>query len=134
MQDLKNTFGWLPSVQVTKKQIEYGFCKGGSPNRFVFSELLTKNFRFAKQEYKLKLKKGKNNAVDLKIAVEEKVLKRIKKSYNFKLKKDSRHRFFLKLDFEEKSKALHFYLQDLQNPESNVFRSSEPTTGKDFLK
>ena len=100
----------------------------------IFSELLTKNFKVAKQEYKLKLKKGKNNAVDLKIAVEEKVLKKIKKSYKFKLEKDSRHRFFLKLDFEEKSKALHFYLQDLQNPESNVFRSSEPTTGKDFLK
>ena len=72
--------------------------------------------------------------MDLTITVEEKVLKEIKKSYNFELKKDSRHRFFLKLDYEERSKALHFYLQDLQNPESNVFRSSEPTTGKDFLK
>ena len=106
----------------------------------ISSPILFKNFDAVKKYYNLKIDKKQNNAIDVTVVVESKKLNNIKKSYSGKIDKDSRHRFFLKFKSDETSEndesrpGINFYLEDLQNPESQVFRSSEPTSGKDFIK
>ena len=71
------------------------------------------------------------------------MLTKLKKKY-FKpkteqLDRDSRHSFYLKFKVDELGEApepplpVRFYIEDLANPESKVYKSSEPTSGKDFL-
>merc|ERR1712107_330242 len=114
--------------------------KSGSKVRIwkitISSEILTKNFKEAEKRYKLKIDKKQNNAIDCQIVVEDKVLRKMKKSYieSGTLEKDSRHKFFIKLKTGDQTGCLNFYLKDIVSAESNVYRSSDPTCGKDFLK
>ena len=96
------------------------------------SKVIFKDFNVAREVYDLKIKKIKNNAITVKVIVPPN-MKRVAKT----LKKDSRHRFYLRFKAEDYSRdppGLNFYLQDVQSAESKVYKTSEPTTGKDFLK
>ena len=96
------------------------------------SKVIFKDFNVAREVYDLKIKKIKNNAITVKVIVPPN-MKKVAKT----LKKDSRHRFFMRFKAEDYSRdppGLNFYLQDVQSAESKVYKTSEPTTGKDFLK
>ena len=109
-------------------------------NIFCFPAILFRDFDVVKKYYNLKIDKKENNSIDVTIIVDSEKLDNIKKNYSGEIEKDSRHRFFLKIKSDETSEndesrpGINFYLEDLQNPESQVFRSSEPTSGKDFIK
>ena len=105
-------------------------------NKAIFEE-----FELFEKDYKTTIKPKLNNALDLKVIVEDEVLKKVKKSYLIpgKLTKDSRHKFYLKIILDDKSQInakplpINFYLMKMDRPESKTFRTTEPSSGKDFL-
>ena len=82
--------------------------------------------------------KKQNNAIDIKVIVENGILKKIQKNYGEPLTyKDSRHKYFIRFNADDHSRenaGLNFYLGDVKSAKSTVSRSSEPRSGKDFIK
>ena len=104
----------------------------------ISSTILTKDFEAVQKLYDLKIVKKQNNAIDIKVIVENGILKKIQKNYGEPLtKKDSRHKYFIRYnadDHSRKNAGLNFYLGDVKSAKSTVSRSSEPRSGKDFIK
>ena len=93
-----------------------------------FSEIIASDFLAFCQQYKALIQVKENDAIDLKVF-----------SFENPPKADSRHRFYLRFKFEYRPVnrnfppyPIKFYVTKLENPESNTFRCSEPTSGKDF--
>ena len=65
-------------------------------------------------------------------------MKKIQKNYGEPLTyKDSRHKYFIRFnadDHSQENAGLNFYLGDVKSAKSTVSRSSEPRSGKDFIK
>ena len=104
----------------------------------ISSTILSKDFEAVQKLYNLKIVKKQNNAIDIKVIVETGILKKIKKNYGEPLtEKDSRHKYFIRFnadDHSRKNAGLNFYLGDVKSAKSTVSRSSEPRSGKDFIK
>ena len=104
------------------------------------SRFLVQDFKAFQKEYKAKIRHKINDAIDLIVKVENKTLTRIRKRYKADLKIDSRHKFFLSFKIPDREILLYplpiqFYLSSLTTAaKTDNYKSSEPTSGKDFFK
>ena len=125
-----------------KKSIQMRTCQEWTIS--IPSKIISADFEGFCKQYKVPIKLKKNGAIDVKILVTPSILTHLKKTYFYpeteRLEDDSRHRFYLKFKVDELGEVndppypVRFYVYDLDKPESKAFRSSEPTSGKDFLK
>ena len=125
-----------------KKSIKMRTCQEWTIT--IPSKIISEDFEGFCKQYNVPIKIKENGAIDIKVLVTPTVLTHLKKTYFYpeteSLENDSRHKFYIRFKVDELGEhddppyPVRFYVYNLENPESKAFRSSEPTSGKDFLK
>jgi hypothetical protein len=106
-----------------------------------FAEFLVEHIKDIGKQYKLRMTPTKNQALDIYVFISKEALKKgiLKGKKSKNLKKDSRHKFIIRvtqdnLTLSEPPYELNFHLVKVISAESTICKTSEPTSGKDFVK